>query len=207
MAAGEEIAMNRRWFALSGVLGLGVVCSQLVTACASDRGAAKEDEFGTLSLPLGAYASSGTRYRLRNATFVIRDPYDSGSYGGQGGGSGSESIVVSSEDDLGADSIRLNVEQGSYRVTLQSGWHMEKREADGSYTRVEAQLLSSSSPWVYVYPRSTSWAEFSFGIGDREVWFNGNLNIDINVYEDPDDYYGGSGGYGWGSGGAPGSDG
>lgn len=42
---------------------------------------------------------------------------------------------------------------------------------------------------------------------NREVWFNGNLNIDINVYEDPDDYYGGSGGYGWGSGGAPGSDG
>jgi hypothetical protein len=71
--------------------------------------------------------------------------------------------------------------------------------------RVEAQLLSSSSPWVYVYPRSTSWAEFSFGIGERKVWFNGNLNIDINVYEDPDDYYGGCGGYASGSAGAAGA--
>lgn len=95
------------------------------------------------------------------------------------------------------------MEQGYYRIRLQSGWHMEKQEDDGSFSDVEAQLLSSTSQWVYVSPRSTSWAQFDFGIGDREVWFNGQLNIDINVYEDADDYDGGSGGDG--AGGIPGS--
>lgn len=197
--------MKRRWFALGGVLGLGVVCSQGVTACASDGSFAKGDDTGTISVPLSTYASSGTRYRLRDATFVIQNPY--AGYGGEGGNAGPEHIVVSSEDDPNADSIQVNVERGSHTVRLQPGWRMEKREDDGSYSEVEAQLLSGSSQWVYVYPRSTSWAEFSFGIGDREIWFNGNLNIDINVYEDPDDYYGGSGGYGWGYGGAAGDQG
>ena len=186
--------MKRRWFALSGVLGLGVVCSQALTACASDAGFAnKTDEFGTLSLPLGAYSSTGTRYRLRDATFTIHDPYSG--YGGEAGRSGQDAIVVSSEDDPDADSINLSVEQGGYRVRLQPGWRLEKRGEDGSYADVEAQLLSSSDPWVYVSPRSTSWVAFSFGIGDREVWFNGNLNIDINVYEDPEEYDGGAAGY------------
>lgn len=194
--------MKRRWFSLCGLLAFGVIVSQSVTACASDHGGAAENEYGTIALPLGAYASSGTRYRLRNATFVIQDPYANG-YGGEGGGSSPDSIVVSSEDDPDADSINLNVEQGYYRIRLQSGWHMEKQEDDGSFSDVEAQLLSSTSQWVYVSPRSTSWAQFDFGIGDREVWFNGQLNIDINVYEDPDDYDGGSGGDG--AGGIPGS--
>jgi hypothetical protein len=185
--------MKRRWFALSGVLGLGVVCSQGVTACASAPSKPQEEAFGTIALPLGAYGESGTRYRLRDATFVIQDPYSG--YGGEGG-SGAASIVVSSEDDPDADSISLSVERGSYYVRLQPGWHMEKQANDGSYTDVEAQLISSASEWVYVSPHSTSWAQFNFGIGDREIWFNGKLNIDINVYEDPNEYYGGSGGYG-----------
>ena len=190
--------MKRRWFALSGMLGLVVVCSQGVVACASDHRGKEDEGFGTIALPLGTYAESGTRYRLRNATFVIQDLYYGYSgYGGEGGGTGSGAIVVSSEDDPNADSINLSVERGYHYVTLQPGWHMEKQEQDGSFSSVEAQLLSSTSQWVYVSPRSTSWAEFNFGIGGREIWFNGKLNIGINVYEDPDDYYGtGSGGVG-----------
>lgn len=188
--------MNRRWFALSSVLALGVVCSPGVTACASAHGGATEDEFGTIGVPLSAHASSGTRYRLRNATFVIEnDAYYYGS-AGEGGSANGDSIVVSSEDDPDSDSINLSVERGYYRITLRPGCNMEQEAPDGSFNEVEAQLLSNVTQWVYVSPQSTAWARFSFGIGDREVWFNGNLNIDINVYEDPDDYYGGSGGYG-----------
>lgn len=177
--------MKRRWIAIGSFLALCVVGTQGVTACASGGGGTHE-EHGTIALPLGAYASSGTRYRLRNATFLIETAY----YYGEGGSSNQPAtIVVSSEDDPDADSINLSVEQGYYRVRLQPGWHMEK-QADGSFSEVEAQLLSGNEQWVYVSPRSTSWARYNFGIGGREVWFNGNLNIDINVYEDPNDYYG-----------------
>jgi hypothetical protein len=171
---------------------MGLVCSLSLVACASDQRGQNDEAFGTIALPLGTYGESGTRYRLRDATFVIRDPYEYG-YGGEGSNS---TVVVSSEDDPNADSISVSVEQGSYYVTLQPGWRMEKREADGGFTTVEAQLLSSTAQWVYVAPRSTSWAAFNFGIGGREVWFNGKLNIGINVYEDPDEYYGNTGGFG-----------
>jgi hypothetical protein len=199
-SAGEDQHMNRRWFALGSLLALGAIGSQGVTACTSNHGGATDDELGTIGLPLGAYASSGTRYRLRNATFVIQNS-DNYGYGGEGGTP--DVIVVSSEDDPDADSINLSVERGSYSITLQSGWHMEQEAEDGSFNEVEALLLSNSTQWVYVSPRSTAWTRFNFGIGDREVWFNGNLNIDITVYEDPDDYYGGSGGFG-ATAGAPG---
>jgi hypothetical protein len=81
---------------------------------------------------------------------------------------------------------------------------MEKIGASGA-SDVEATLLSGNGQWVYVSPHSTSWVEFSFGIGGSELWLNGKLNIGINVYEDPDEYYGGSaGGWGGASGGSGG---
>jgi hypothetical protein len=184
--------MNRRWFAFSGLLGLGVVFSQGVTACSSAPSKQHEEAFGTMALPLGAYAESGTRYRLRNATFEIVNYWG----GGEGGGGGADSvvpIVVSSEDDPSADSISLSLEGGRYRVHLQPGWHMEKQSNDGSISEVEAHLISSSGQSIYVTRFSTSWVEFHFGIGGRDVWFNGELNINISVYEDPDEVYGSGG--------------
>jgi hypothetical protein len=35
---------------------------------------------------------------------------------------------------------------------------------------------------------------YQFGIGDRAIWFNGELNIDIQVYEDPSELNPGYGG-------------
>jgi hypothetical protein len=59
-----------------------------------------------------------------------------------------------------------------------------------SSTATEAVLLSDSYQWLYVSPRSTSWATWQFGIGGRKLWFNGHVNINIETYEDPDEYYG-----------------
>jgi hypothetical protein len=74
---------------------------------------------------------------------------------------------------------------------------MEKVE-QGVAEDVEATLLSSPVQYVYVEPHSTTWAEFEFGIGDRSLWLNGRLNIDIRIEEDPDDYYGQGGTFGTG---------
>ena len=48
-----------------------------------------------------------------------------------------------------------------------------------------ASLLSGASQWVYVSRQSTSFAQFNFGIGGKEIWLNGKLNIAIDVQETP----------------------
>ncbi|WP_437929087.1 hypothetical protein WMF37_07390 [Sorangium sp. So ce291] len=189
-----------------------------IGGCASPAG--DEAELGSISLPLAADAPSGARYQLRNATFQIwSDYYGYGATGAGGGGGfsstsatatangvtttttsggdggGNTFLTISSEDeDPDARSITVDLERGLYNVRLLPGWHLEKIE-DGTATPVEASLLSSQSITVYVWQQSTTWASYQFGIGDRALWLNGKLNIGIDVYEDPDDYYGGAGGY------------
>jgi len=83
-------------------------------------------------------------------------------------------------------------------VQLQPGCSLEKSSGSGTET-VEATRLSGSTQWVYVYRQSTTWAEFSSGIGGREIWLNGKLNIGIDVQETPP----GEGGWGGAAGEGP----
>jgi hypothetical protein len=186
--------MKRRSIGMGFLLALGLAATSLAPAC-SNEGSAPE-EHGTLNLPLSTQGPSGTTYRLRDATFEIRSEYyywDNA--GGQGGGSGPNVITVSSETDPDAGAISVNLERGYYYVRLLPGWRMEKVE-DGTATDVEATLLSSATLWTYVAAHSTSWVEYQFGLGDRSLWFNGNLNLQIQVYEHPSDLYGGTSGAG-----------
>ena len=187
--------MQRR-LCLGIVLGLSVASVAAVTGCSGGAGGSGEEK-GTLSVPLSTHGPSGTEYRLRDAVFEIRNEYDYELDSASSGGDSGNSYTVSSEDDPTANSLNISVERGYYYVRLLPGWHMEKIE-NGAATYVEANLLSPATQWVYVSPRSTSWLEYQFGIGDRALWFNGNLNIDIQVYEDPRQYYGGDAGAGFG---------
>lgn len=192
-----------------GWVGAVLVASGLFVACASsDSKQTNPDELGTVALPLTSNGPSGVQYRLRNATFQITSPYY---YYGVGGSTseipvaaGAPTVdpvnpmptVVSSETDPDANSIEVELEQGTYQIYLQPGWSMERLE-NGVATPVEAQLLNNSWQWVWVSPHSTSWVSYQFGIGDHAIWFNGKLNIDMQVYENPDEYYGPSyGGFG-----------
>ena len=153
---------------------------------------------GELALPLVTQGASGVTYRLRDATFnIYRYGYGgaggSGTAGGPGGG---EVITVSSETHPDDPTISVSLEEGSYYVQLVPGWHFEKQTASG-YEDVEATLLYGETQWVWVSRRSTSFAEFQFGLGGREIWLNGELNIGVVLYEDPSELgYGGSGGAG-----------
>lgn len=185
---------------LKGVL----LASWGLTGCAGST-STETDEVGvgTVALPLTSYGASGTKYQLRHANFDITpDSY----YYGYGYGSGGAStggapgqvpapITVSSESNPEAASIDVDLEQGSYMIRLQPGWSLERVE-NGNATSVNAQLLSGESQWVYVSPHSTSWVGYKFGIGDRSVWFNGKLNVEVQVYENPNQYYGSTGGTG-----------
>lgn len=196
--------MKRRTMGLGLLAGLSVMTGAL-TACSGGGGGDGGDrvaEYGTLSVPLSTVGASGTEYRLRNAVFEISDTYRYYPYDyayASAGGSGSQTITVSSEDHLDDSAIAVSLERGYYYVTLQPGWHLEKLEG-GVATEVESTLLSDALQFVYVSPHSTSWLEYQFGLGDRKLWFNGKLNIDVHVYEKPSEIYGdggyGAGGYG-----------
>jgi hypothetical protein len=182
---------------LLGKLGSIAAATLFMAGCSGEKPAGgDEGGLGTLALPLAAHGPSGAKYRLRDATFTIYNeyyyyypPYPGGP-GGFGGGIGGGSVItVSSEDDPDAESITVDLEQGYYYVTLQPGWRMEQ-VVDGEAVEVEATLLSSETQFVWVSPRSTSWVEFQFGIGERSIWLNGDLNINIRIHENPDDYYG-----------------
>jgi hypothetical protein len=191
--------MQRRW-CLGMMLGLTVAAGSVMAGCSSEP--LGQGELGTLSVPLSTHGPSGAEYRLRDATFEISNDYYYDQYYGEGGAGsiGGTSYTVSSEDDPSASSIDVSVERGQYNVRLLPGWRMEKIE-NGEATDVEATLLSNATQWVYVSPHSSSWVSYQFGIGERSLWFNGDLTIDVQVFEDPKEYYGGHGGDG-GHGGA-----
>ena len=169
---------RRGWAKLLLVAGLGAA------ALAGCSGAGGHDggpeAVGQMNLPLTTQGSSGTTYRLRNAKFVIQPQYYY--YDAAGAGGTPETITVSSETDPNAKNISVSLPEGYYYVQLAAGWSLEKATATGAQT-VEATLLSGTTQWVYVSRQSTSWAEYSFGIGGKEIWLNGKLNIAIDVQE------------------------
>ncbi|WP_437781989.1 hypothetical protein [Sorangium sp. So ce1097] len=213
--------MTKMFRGFGALAAAGVMFATGISGCTMP--ADDDAELGSLSLPLAAQAPSGVSYRLRNATFQIQGDYywydgvTVGSSGSAGGSPGSGSttssstgyfpggtlLTINSEDeDPNASSIIVDLERGSYYVQLLPGWHIEKVEG-GTATPVDATLLSSQTIYVYVSPHSTTWAQYQFGVGDSALWLNGKLNLGINVYEDPEEYYGGDGGWG-GTGGAGG---
>jgi hypothetical protein len=157
----------------------------LLGAC----GATTEEahETGELNLPLVTTAASGVEYRLSQAEFVVDSPFDA-----------EPALVLDSDAAPDAPTLSVSLPPESYEISLRPGWVLERVE-NGVAEAVEATLLSSDKQWTSVYPRSTSWVNYQFGVGDKTIWLNGKLNIGIDVLEDPNGS-GGSGGEG-GSGG------
>jgi len=165
------------------LLAAGLSAVGLVGCSGSGGKDSEPAERGDIALPLTAQGRSGLTYRLRNATFVIESQRHAGAAGAADQNPGR--IVVSSETDPNASSISVPLEEGYYSVELQPGWHMEKlsTSGDGRAQTVEATLLSGAYQSIYVAGRSTTWVDYQFGIGGREVWFNGKVNITISVEE------------------------
>lgn len=189
------MTMTRR---LGMAMLLAAAGSSLMGCSSSGRANPEETEGtkGQLALPLVTQGASGVVYRLRDATFnIYRYDYYMGAAGTATGGAGPgyQLITVSSETNPDAATISVALEEGQYFVTLQPGWHFEKQTSEG-YETVDATLLSGETQWIWVSRRSTSFAEFQFGLGGREIWLNGELNIGVVLYEDPSELEG-HGGY------------
>jgi hypothetical protein len=184
--------MSLRWVCVAAL-------AFAVAGCGSEQGGGHgNDQTGQLSLPLVAYGPSGVQYRL-SADFH----YYGWDYQGEEDTIQGSFSTSDYPDD--AESITLDLPRGDYELYLEDGWQLEKI-VDGVAEPVEATLLSSRYQYVYIYPHSTSWVEFQFGIGDKTLWLNGKFTVQVSVWEDPDEYYGqGQGGYGggpWATGGS-----
>jgi hypothetical protein len=208
-----------------GTLALAGAAAMMLVGCGSkfqggnDDGPGSRDTVGELALPLVTQGASGVTYRLRDAIFAIHsecyidadapaEPVTGGSGGvagtGSGGGCG-DTTLVSSEDDPAAMNLTVSLLEGSYYIELLPGWHFEKNGPMGAEP-VEATLLSGETQWLWVSRQSTTFAEYRFGLGGLDVWLNGQVNIGIQVCEDPNlPCYGGMGGYGGYTGGAAGA--
>jgi hypothetical protein len=182
------------------------------------KGGNDSEKLGQLAFPLVTNGPSGTKYQLRNAVFEI-SPYNNYYYGGVGGAANyatggaantpstgtdpsNPTVIVNSDDYPDSDSIQVDISEGYYSIYLRPGWQLQS-VVNGVAQDVNATLLSPDYQWVSVYRHSTSWVSFQFGLGDRDIWFNGSLNIQVSVYENPDQLYPGTGGaQSWNTGGS-----
>lgn len=208
--------MNKLTRRLGTLVLAGAAAMTLVGCGSSVRGGESGDEVGELALPLVTQGASGVTYRLRDATFAIHPQcyyYDAPAIGGSGGFAGTgmgggcgETITLNSEDEPDAQNLTVSLQEGQYYIELLPGWHFEKQGPMGAEP-VEATLLSGETQWIWVSRQSTTFAEYQFGLGDRELWLNGQLNIGVHLYEDPSEVYGGTGGVGgsYGTAGAAGT--
>jgi hypothetical protein len=156
---------------------------------------ADSETTGRLALPLVAKQPSGTSYRLADAKFdVVRienQPYDDSSdcgvTNGKDEGEDNVHMVIRSDDDPNASSIRVALENGQYMVILRPGWRMYK-VVDGRARPVNATLTSSNKQWFYINPHRTTSVIFDFTVGGKSIWYYGTLNVGINVNEDAGTY-------------------
>ncbi len=151
--------MKRAWFGVGAWL---LVCSTVpmfLVGC-GDAGAESESATGTVSVALTGVGNSGAVYRLRNGVFKI---------------TGKATATASSEDDVDAAAIKLELKAGGYLANLVTGWTMEKKADDGTFTTVKAVLVSTNPLPFQVKDQQTTSVVFQFKAGDDVVQLGNGL--------------------------------
>lgn len=157
---------------LLGVTVLSLVlaaCSSTPIEGSTEQGST-EEAAGSLSLPLTTQVGSVT-YRLRLASFVIAGP------------TLKTPRTVKPLDDAPNHLEKLPV--GSYSITLQGGWVLEKREgAEKLFTTVKAELVTENPLLVDVDGKTVADAFFGFSTTSGDILLgDGAANIHIGVQD------------------------
>lgn len=169
------------WHFAAAALAVVSACS---VSSSGGEGAAAQEATGSLNLRLVGTDSTGTQFRLRNATFTIDgypDYFDPGSTGGWSGYYYSKDF--SSEAYLDAPSIVERVVPGYYYVNLwSSNWYLEELTPSGPVRVEKAVLLSQNYVSGYVYDGGTTNFSFRFGVGGEIIdFYSGNVKIGIEI--------------------------
>jgi len=143
-----------------------VACVAQLPACSTrDPASSNERGSGTLSLSL-ATTSQGRNYRLRQASFDISGPSHS---------------VLDNEQNPDAPSLSTQLDPGSYEITLNGPWFLERLDADGP-VRLTASLTSANPARVEITAGSTSSVVFRFATDGTMVTVGGGaLAIGVEI--------------------------
>jgi hypothetical protein len=127
---------------------------------------------GRLSMPVVGASSSGVTYRL-TATFDVTGP-------------AMFSAVL--RTDATSNALSLDVDPGTYSLTIRSGWTIDRVDPDGTLTReTDVVLLQDTSVTVEVTAGAVSPAVFRFGIGPEFLAFGeGRIGV-TPVFDDETD--------------------
>ncbi len=167
--------MKHYWSGLQ--LWLGSLCvTAILTGACSDNTVEQAPRYGRLQFALAGTSTSGAKYRLRWGTFNI---------------TGASTLAVSTEDQLQADSISLELVPGNYAIALDPGWILEQAMADGGFEIVKAALSSANPQLFAIEEQKTSSVRFRFQVGD-DIFELGNGGVTINI--DVEDSAGNAGG-------------
>jgi hypothetical protein len=154
------------------LLGVGawlVVCATIpafVTGC-GDAAAEREAQGGSVSVALTGVGQTGVMYRLRNGVFNI---------------TGTSSATASTEDDISAANIVLELKAGGYLAALAEGWTLEQAQGDGTFKTVKAVLVSTNPLPFQIFDQQTTSVLFQFNAGDDVVQLgNGRAVIGIAI--------------------------
>jgi Putative metal-binding motif len=146
-----------------------LVCTTIpafVTGC-GDAAAEREANVGSVSVALTGVGQTGVLYRLRNGVFKI---------------TGTSSATASTEDDVSAANIVLELKAGGYLAALAKGWTLEQTQGDGTFKTVKAVLVSTNPAPFQVFDQQTTSVIFQFNAGDDVVQLgNGRAAIGIAV--------------------------
>jgi len=140
------------------------VVSIALAACAMDD----KDDLGNADFSLTGHSSSGTTYRLRHADLTVDGP----------GGT----QVFHTEDDLTRTVITTHLPPGAYTVTLATGWNLDRVNADGTTTAVDATLLSANPLAFTIASGTHTPVVLKFQAGaDQVPMGDGDADISIDV--------------------------
>jgi hypothetical protein len=149
-------------------LSLGLMSSTFLAAACSDAPASEESasESGTLSVPLLASAGEHT-YRLDGSMYVSGPVFE----------------WIDLYTDAEVASAQLPT--GGYYASLQY-WSLSRDDGFGNFLPVNAELVSSSSPWFSIFNQTTSTISFQFETDGQVVTVGaGSLNVVVAVNETP----------------------
>jgi hypothetical protein len=121
---------------------------------------------GTLSVPL-VTETNGNLYRLNAAIYI----------------SGPTTTYLTTTENPAETTVSATLPTGTYYVSLQY-WTLERRDSDGVFRPVRAELISSASATFAIFNGTTSTISYQFRTDGVIVTVGqGNLNVTVDVSE------------------------
>lgn len=152
--------------ALGGAAALAMAACAGATAPAENTGPGGAQQ-GTIGMALAGQAPSGAKYRLRRAMIELDGP---------------TTAYISTEDDPNRTLFSADVIAGSYTVSLDGGWQLERVDFTGAGEAVDAVLTSSNPQTVSVFVGIRTPVEFHFQVSGEDIELDrGGIDIGIDV--------------------------